>query len=310
MIGPTHFILRNTKEEYALWPSAEPVPNGWSLVTGTSLHRAKLELQRGWLTARRPSRFKSRPDDVLIASYPRSGTTWLQMLLYQMVGTGDLDIEHISTVSPFLENALSDGHDLERWQTPRLIKTHKRYSELAEHMGRVVFVHRDGRDVATSYYAFYTNYLGYEGSFADFFDAYLAGEVQYGSWFEHTRDWLNAQNDPRVLVVRYEDLVADLRTAILAIGTFLGVPLDSADLDRIAARSSFQFMKAHEALFDHANEVLLRLGVRRGKFLRRGVVGNRTSFVTTAQDNKFRQLSAVFGLPSPSMDGDATATCR
>ena len=35
--------------------------------------------------------FRPRPDDIFIASYPRSGTTWMQMILYQMISGGDMD---------------------------------------------------------------------------------------------------------------------------------------------------------------------------------------------------------------------------
>ena len=72
--------------------------------------------------------FSPRPDDIFVASYPRSGTTWVQFILYQLTTPGDMKFDHISQISPWFERSLALGtmraSDFEAFASPRLFKTH------------------------------------------------------------------------------------------------------------------------------------------------------------------------------------------
>jgi hypothetical protein len=41
--------------------------------------------------------------NIFIASYPKSGTTWMQAIVYALLSNGNDDFEHISNFSPFYE---------------------------------------------------------------------------------------------------------------------------------------------------------------------------------------------------------------
>ena len=47
--------------------------------------------------------FGERDDDIYITTYPKSGTTVMQVILYQLTTKGDMGFKHIYDVSPWIE---------------------------------------------------------------------------------------------------------------------------------------------------------------------------------------------------------------
>ncbi|MEE6518415.1 hypothetical protein FKM82_029416 [Ascaphus truei] len=79
--------------------------------------------------------FQARPDDLLIATYPKAGTTWMQEIVDSILNDGDLKRAKRAPIhvrSPFLEIASpppvpSGVQILENTPSPRLVKTHLPY---------------------------------------------------------------------------------------------------------------------------------------------------------------------------------------
>src|SRR6266513_1332991 len=63
--------------------------------------------------------FAARPSDVIIASYAKCGTTWLQQMVHSLRTGGDLDFDDISRVVPWIETAADLGLDLDGAQRRR-----------------------------------------------------------------------------------------------------------------------------------------------------------------------------------------------
>src|SRR3954466_13577858 len=74
--------------------------------------------------------FGEREDDIYVATYLKSGTTWMQMILYQLTTTGDISFEHIYDVSPWLRNLADRSSPLPSIPSPRIIKTHDPYHKV------------------------------------------------------------------------------------------------------------------------------------------------------------------------------------
>jgi len=233
--------------------------------------------------------FTPRADDVYIVTYPRSGTTWLQMIIYQLTTSGDMDFTHISQFIPFLERAFLRDRKLERLSSPRAFKTHWQLSRVMRWPGKYIYVTRNGRDVLVSYYYFYKEYHNFNQSFAEFMDRFLEGTVQYGTWFHHIADSRLHLNDNSVLFLSYEDLVASLEERLQDIITFLGLNISTADRTRVLDRCTFRYMREHESKFDHATEVLWEKTqeLSRGTFLRQGKPGNWKEHLTPEQELAF-----------------------
>jgi hypothetical protein len=245
--------------------------------------------------------FRPRADDVYVVSYPRSGTTWMQLMLHRLVGRDELGFTHISEVSPWFERSLAVGAlsapDFERFASPRILKSHLPYGWLPR-PGRCVYLVRDGRDVAVSYYHFYRSHLGFAGDFSSFFGRFLRGDVQYRSWFRHVAGWTAHASDPEVLIVRYEALQADRAAVLRQVAAHIGVEVSEPRLARIVAETSFEAMKAHESKFDHATALLLERRLAPRAFLRNGRTGDGAGALNPDQLQAFERRLRAAGAPS------------
>lgn len=248
-----------------------------------------------------------RPSDVFISSYPRSGTTLTQWILYLLTHEEQPDPTHLTEVSPWFERSLAIGEltaaDLDRFPSPRVFKSHLPREWLPDG-ARYIYVERDGLDVLVSYFHFYCAYLGFQGSLEDFHALFIEGRLQYGSWFEHVAGWRARASDPDVLVVRYEELLNDRKASIERIVDFLGWTREARWIDRAVIESSFDAMKRRESVFDHATALLLERGVSPRSFLRSGQSGSGADALTQAQVLEIRERSskgrrlAIRGLPA------------
>src|SRR5262245_40191290 len=231
--------------------------------------------------------FVPRKDDVFIVTYPRSGTTWMQMILYQLTSDGSMEIPHIGEYCPWFERSLRSGRGFETRPGPRLFKSHLSYRQIPKGPGKYIYVARDGKDVAISNYHLERMYIGYEGTFADYFDRFLRGQVECGSWFAHVSQWWQHRDDPGVLFLTYEELTRDLESCVRRIADFCGFDLPPERLPGILERCRFAFMKEHERKFDPAMEVLWEQGVQLNGFIRRGRVGESAVELSSDQRARF-----------------------
>lgn len=238
--------------------------------------------------------FQPRSDDVYVVTYPRSGTTWVQFILHLLRSSdAPLDFVHLSQVSPWWERSLALGSrrakDFEDAPAPRVFKSHLPRRWLPA-CGRYVYIVRDGLDVAVSYHHLYRSHLGYQGNFSDFFELFLNGRVQYGSWFKHVEGWRRFEHDPQVLWLEYESMRGDLGGAIQDLSRFLGWPLTPRRAEEVLELASFAYMKAHEERFDPITETLLDQGLMRGRFIRQGRSGAGAELVTPDMRARFEDL--------------------
>lgn len=201
-----------------------------------------------------------RPDDIFVVSYPKSGTTWLQMILYQLTTDGAMTMRHIDDISPHYEDTKVN---LEGLKSPRIIKTHLDYRRLPGGAGHYIYVVRDGLDVAVSYY--HQLLPRWTGEFGVYFREFVRGRVPYGSWFRHVSDFVKNKRSLNMLVIRYEDLQENLEETIRKIATFCSISVDESGWLRIIENCSFSFMQQHEAKFSLTTRQPAHVMIRKGR---------------------------------------------
>jgi len=212
--------------------------------------------------------FRPRADDIYIATYPKSGTTLLQMMLYQLTTDGGMGFPHINAVCPWIEMEIfkRNAASLETFPSPRCFKTHLFHRQLPRR-GRFIYIVRDVRDVVVS--AFHNaRRLGKDTSLERFTAEFLeSGWGASGTWFAHLRSWWPHRHDGDVLFLSYEEVIADLEGTVRRVAAFCGIPLREEEMPRILERCSLAFMKRHEEKLDNRFHDV-RPGY--GGFIRRG----------------------------------------
>ncbi|XP_078508480.1 sulfotransferase 1 family member D1-like isoform X3 [Lissotriton helveticus] len=200
--------------------------------------------------------FQARPDDLLICTYPKAGTTWISEIVDCILNNGDVEKTKHNPINirvPFLEFSsphISSGVELlVNSQSPRIIKTHLPVNLLPktfwEKNCKIVYIARNAKDVAVSYYYFYKMAFVHPdpGSWVEFLEKYMTGEVAYGSWYEHVKGWWEKRKDNCILYLFYEDMKEDPKQEIRKIMQFMEKDLEEEILERINHHTSFKEMK-------------------------------------------------------------------
>ena len=192
--------------------------------------------------------YQARPDDIFIVSYPKSGTSWVQVVVHSLLTNGqpfDLDILDFETRTPFLEGVGAEC--MEMMRRPGTIKTHLPFNHVPYHpKARYICALRNPKDVCVSYYRFYTSQSETSSDvlqLADFIDLFLQGQVDFGDYFDHLQSVWTHKDDENVLIVLYEEMKSDLKATIQRIAKFLDVQLDAKLVTRVMQYSSFGYMK-------------------------------------------------------------------
>lgn len=201
--------------------------------------------------------YRPRPTDVIITPYSKCGTTWLQQIFHTLRTGGDMDFDDISCVVPWIESAVAVGIDLEAPQRgePRGFKSHLNHDDAPLGAKAIVSL-RDPRDACVSFYKFFEGWMFEPGaiSIEDFADWYARRSDSHSYW-GHLLSWWRARHDPAVLVLSYEQMIAEPQGAIRRVAAFCGIPLTDDLLALTVERSSIGYMLTHK---DQFSECLLR----------------------------------------------------
>ncbi|XP_076318807.1 sulfotransferase 1C2A-like [Tachypleus tridentatus] len=199
--------------------------------------------------------YEPRDDDIIILTFPKSGTTWTQYIVHNILTKGKplTSLKEYNLRCPIIDFFGKEG--IELMLRPGTIKTHlpfhvKPYSAKAKY----ILVIRNPKDCCVSFYHHTKTFPYYqfsEGTFDEYFEIFLNGENDWGDYFDHLLSLYEHRNLPNVLFLVYEEMKADHEATVLNIAKFLGqeyfdmLENDANLLKKILYQTSVEYMRNH-----------------------------------------------------------------
>ena len=105
--------------------------------------------------------FRFRDDDIVISTYAKSGTTWMQQIVSQLLFPGEGGLE-VAEMSPWMDLRVPPKEvkllAVEAQAHRRFMKTHLPVDALVfSEKAKYIYIGRDGRDIVWSLYNHHTN---------------------------------------------------------------------------------------------------------------------------------------------------------
>ena len=237
--------------------------------------------------------FRFRDDDIVIGTYAKSGTTWMQQIVGQLLFGADPDVE-VAEMSPWLDLRVPPKAvklpAVEAQTHRRFLKTHLPVDALRfSPKARYVYIGRDGRDVVWSMYNHHSNandtwYAALNDTpgrvgppierppsdirqyWRDWMDR--DGHPFWPFW-ENIRSWWAIRDLPNVMFIHFAEMKRDLPGSIRRVAAFLEIPIDETVFDAVVEHCSFDWMKKNArksvplggAFWDAGAEVFIHKGV-------------------------------------------------
>ncbi len=202
------------------------------------------------------------PTDVFLVGYPRSGHTWFQNLLAGVAFGVDPEFAPDSLIQDLVPGVKYKRH-YKRYGPTAYFKSHalpnKEYR-------RVVYLLRDGRDAMVSYWHFLTALRGP----VDFLRLVEGEGLTPCHWHEHVDAWLANPHQADLLVIRYENLLAEPVRELQRFCAFADLVREDEHLRRVADKAGFAKAQTKEQLQGWDNPAW----PRDKPFIRRGEVGS------------------------------------
>ena len=207
------------------------------------------------------------PNDVIVITAPKSGTTWLQHMLHLIkTGGDDVTFDDIYEVAPWIDFAWELGQELNADQRGniRIFKSHGVLSRVHEGC-KYVCVIRDPLKMLKSLYTFFlakaenmtemtsrTKQMVADVNTFYQSPVWTAGMSFSGgdSFFKHFVEFYKCRQCPTVSLLIFEDIQADLRGTIEQMCDFMDVPRSTTLVEKVAERASLEWMTAHSTKFD------------------------------------------------------------
>ena len=248
---------------------------------------------------------------IWLASYSRSGNTYLRFLLYNYLYGEVKDSMQIQNRMPDLHKMIGAkiSFDIEK-KVNIFCKTHFVYSNdhpYIEHTAGVVYILRNPRDVLLSNLRFYRLFAKkeidetkYVKSFIQNLGVARGRKLKWGNWPEHIGSWILAMSNHPMLFIRYEDLRLNTADTFKRVLGFLKQKIDEEKIKSAIERSSIETLQALEISEKSENKpTLFEKNKDDETFMGEGKINQSLEFLGEDIEehfmNRFGKIMGAFG---------------
>ncbi|KAK6914290.1 Sulfotransferase domain [Dillenia turbinata] len=255
--------------------------------------------------------FQAKDTEIILVTFPKSGTTWLKALVYSIVNrkifsfdNTPLNTSNVHELVPFLElNLYLNGlnPDLSGIPSPRVFTTHVPYPSLPESIKsttcRIVYLCRNPFDNFISLWHFLmrTRPKDLEPLSLEYcFDKFCTGTCGYGPFWDHFLGFWNEslKNPNKVLFLMYEDMKMDNKLQMKRLADFLGYPFSENEekegvIEKISKFCSFEGMRDLQPN-NSGDKVAERFDV--ASYFRKGEVGDWMNYLTPSMADRLKKV--------------------
>ena len=257
--------------------------------------------------------FKFRDDDIIIATYAKSGTTWIQQIVSQLIFNGREGLP-VAEMSPWMDLRVPPKQvklqEVEAQSHRRFIKTHLPVDALVfSPKAKYIYIGRDGRDIIWSmhhhhmmanekWYHALNDTPGLVGppiekpneDIVQYYHEWLDKDgYPFWSFWENIKSWWDIRELPNVLLVHFADLKRDMPGEILKIAEFLEIEVDQSKWEDILYHCSFQYMKENATASVPLGGLFWDGGAK--TFINKGTNGRWHEVLTQEDSEKYQQLA-------------------
>ncbi|KAH8245702.1 hypothetical protein KR038_008366, partial [Drosophila bunnanda] len=209
--------------------------------------------------AKRIDAFSTRDNDVFLVSVMKTGSTWMQELLWLLLNKLDFEgalSEHGAVRNPYLEHSgINEAYKVDsidecnNIQTnPRLIKTHLPAQLLPREVWtkkrKTIYVARNPKDVIVSTYHFLFGLNFWKRNLDQFVEDFISDKIAFNPYWAHVIDFYRMRFDENIFFVTYEEMIRDLEAVVRRLTRFLGCKdLSDVEMEKLLNHLKFKNMK-------------------------------------------------------------------
>ena len=267
-------------------------------MTQTADAVAPREIQTRMFESTRWNSVKLRDDDIIVATWAKSGTTLTQQMIGQLI-TGGAEGVGAAEASPWVDVRFMMplpmmAAMLEAQTHRRFMKTHLPFDAVPYSPSvKYVYIGRDARDVLWSVYNHATSFTptawesinASEGPWPKWSRPEMDVRRYYLHWLEtdetpgfhdlsfwsHVQSWWDQRRRPNVHLLHYANLIADLPGQMRKLAAFLDIPIDEAVFQSMVAHCGIDYMREQAATSAPMMGVMFEHGA--GSFFNKGTNG-------------------------------------
>ncbi len=259
---------------------------------------------------KRVRRFLRKPHkhlrtDAYIVSYPKSGRTWLRVLIgkalcekYNLPEAIMLYTKKVTSEAGILCTKFAHDSSGDRYEYYRLPTDKSKYAE-----NKVIFLARDIKDILVSYYFHTTRGTKrkeklYSGALSDLIRSDIRGARKVISFYNI---WHGQREVPKeFLLIRYEDMHEKTDEVLAQVLHFLGAKnIERHIIETAVQFASFNSMKKKEraGFFKHQSMKPRNINEPESYKVRKGVVGGYKSYLSQEDIKYIDELRRELGCP-------------